>query len=321
MHLKTGIKGKNQVNRLFVFLCIFLIAAMMSDLTIFAAGDKIVAIVNSEAITQIDVEDYLGVLYFQLSSQYDEATLASKMKEAEEEVLDILIENKLIIQEAKRRGYKVDDSIVKSELEDIKMKFSSEREFEKGLLSKGITSADLKKKIADKIIMHDIVDIGIRSRVFVHPKEVTDYYNAHKEDFKAEEALDLDSIFIPFGDSESQARETAYKVLALLKKGEDFSKVQKEYSKIKSLGLVKKSHLNEEIATAVSRLNITEISLPIKVDNGFFILKVKNIIPEHTRELSEVQDVIYGFLFQKKFEEKFTEWMDGLKEKAFIIIK
>jgi len=322
MHLKTGIKDEIKRAKLFWSFSVFLIITAIFAAGVSGAEYRIAAVVNNEAITQMDVEEYLAVLHFQLSSQYyDEAALASKMKDAQKDALNVLIENKLINQEAKRLGLQVDKSRIERELKDIKTRFGSEKEFERQLVAGGLNLAEFKNKIADRILMHDIVDMGIRSRVFVHPKEVTDYYNAHKEDFKTGEALDLDSIFIPFGDSESQTKDTAYKVLALLKKGEDFSKIQKEYSQGESLGLVKRSHLNEKISAAVSGLNITEISLPIRVDNGFFILKVKNIIPEHARELSEVQDVIYGFLFQRKFEEKFIEWMDGLKEKAFIIIK
>ncbi|MFH0840201.1 MAG: UDP-N-acetylmuramoyl-L-alanyl-D-glutamate--2,6-diaminopimelate ligase, partial [Candidatus Omnitrophota bacterium] len=51
-----------------------------------------------------------------------------------------LIENKLIIQEARRQELKADDYIVQRELEDIKSKFQSQKEFEEGLTTQGLTT-------------------------------------------------------------------------------------------------------------------------------------------------------------------------------------
>jgi len=320
MHSEVRIKNQSQKTKL-VILSLFLIAIIICPLRVFATEDRIVAIVSGEAITRRDIEDYLAALYFQLSLQYDKDTVDSKIRRAEVEALDVLIENKLIIQEAKRQGLEADPYIVESRLEDIKSRFPSEKEFYEGLLSKGLSPADLKKKISNKMLMHDMVEKEVRSKIFVHPQEVTDYYQSHIEDFKTEEQIDLDSIFIPFDGSERKAKNIAYKVLALLKKGEDFSKVQKEYSQTESLGPVKRSHLKKEIANVVLNLNIGEISLPIRMEDGFFVLKVRNIVPPYKRKLSDVQDVIYGYLFQKKFEKKFIEWTDELKKEAFILVK
>ena len=314
--MHSGIKIKKFKITFIAFLIMMSLSA-----EVFAAQDKIVAIINAEAITQVDLDEYLKVLYFQLSTAYEGDALKSKIQEAGDGALDMLIENKLIIQQAKKQEMVADEYRLEKELEDIKARFGSEREFEEGLISKGLSLADIKRKIADKILMRDIIEREIRSKVFVHPQEVTDYYQSHLEDFQLPDQVDTDSIFIPFADSESKAKEKAYEILAVLKRGKDFNRLRQQYSKAESLGLLTRGHLIEEIEDVVFDLEVDAISLPIRTDKGFFILKIKNKIPAHAKELSKVQDVIYGFLFQKKFEERFVEWIDEIKNESFIIIK
>jgi parvulin-like peptidyl-prolyl isomerase len=301
-------------------MLITLIATLIAKATL-AAEDRIIAVVNGEAITQRDAEEYLNTLYIQLASQYDLETVSEKIREAQKDVVKNLIENQLIIQEAKQQNIEVDSSLVEQELEYIKSRFDSDEEFEQGMLGRGLSLADIKKKITDKILMREIIEREVRSHIFVHPREVTEYYRQNIEKFRIPEQIELDSIFIPFDESNDRARRIANKVVALLKTGEDFEVVQRQYSALKSLGLVERASLKKEIQDALLALDTGDISSPIKTEDGFFILRIKTVFPERLQDLDKVQDAIYEFVFQKKFQERFAQWIDELKERAFIIIK
>ena len=145
----SGIRTK------FALSVIFFISGLLFIQRADAAQDRIVAIVNGEAITQGDIEEYLNTLYIQLAAQFDLNTVEEKIKEAQNDALNNLIENLLIIQEAKRQGIEVDDYSIEQELAFVKMRFNSEEEFNEGMKMRGFTLADIKSKIGETVVTKD----------------------------------------------------------------------------------------------------------------------------------------------------------------------
>src|SRR4030043_648307 len=66
--------------------------------------DRIVALVNGEVITQREVTRLLIPIYEQYRKEYTGKRLEAKMQETEKSILDQLIDDKLILSEAKRQG-------------------------------------------------------------------------------------------------------------------------------------------------------------------------------------------------------------------------
>ena len=66
------------------------------------AKDKIVAVVNKEVITQKDLTDFMNFMRLQLSREFSGEVLEKKLSSLETDLLDRLIEDRLVLQEAKR---------------------------------------------------------------------------------------------------------------------------------------------------------------------------------------------------------------------------
>ena len=67
------------------------------------AQDKIVAVVNNDIITRKDLSDFMNFMRMQLSHQYKGKELDAKVAETKRGLLDKLIEDHLILQEAKKK--------------------------------------------------------------------------------------------------------------------------------------------------------------------------------------------------------------------------
>ena len=301
---------------LFVLCVLFLNIRFVS-----ATEDKLVAIVNDEIITEGDVRGFVNILNLQLSSQFEGELLKEKMRELEEGAVDNLIDDMLISQEAKRLGYEVEEEIIKTRIKEFEDRFISDEEFDLYLKMHKLTPADIEKKISDQILMREIIEREVRSRVFVHPKEVTDYFEQNKEQFQDVERIDLDSMFIRIEDTAQEASGKASEVMKLLAEGEDFASLRDEFSDSSPIGIVEKGQLNPEIEEVVFKLKVGEVTVPIQTNNGIYIFKVNEKISAGDMKLEEVRDKIYQFLFERKFGERFVEWIDGIKEKAYILIK
>ena len=77
----------------------------------------------------------------------------------------------------------------------------------------------------------------------------------------------------------------------------------------------------EEIDRVIFGLPVGEVSEPVKTSLGYHIFKVEEKLKPSTKELAEVREEIEQVIFKEKFDQRFGEWMDGLKEDAYISIK
>ena len=78
--------------------------------------------------------------------------------------------------------------------------------------------------------------------------------------------------------------------------------------------------LRPEIEDTVFKLGIGEISNPVKVDTQYFIFKLDNIIESQQLSLTQAQDKIQSYLFEKKLQEELVKWLDDLKKQSYIKI-
>lgn len=283
--------------------------------TVFSsAQDKIVAIVNDDVITQKDLNDFINFMRVELSTKYTGKQLESKIQSMKLDLLDKLIEDRLILQEAKRNKINVDESRVKARVDEIRKHYASDSEFQKSLSKQGLVEADLESKIREQSLMYNIVDSKIRSKIIVNPGEVTDFYRENIEKLRLPEEREFDAITI---DSESLAQEA----FGALKNSQKLEEVINRYAlSVNKFNTLKDGQLRKDIEEAVSKLNLGETSPPIKIEDKYYIFKLDNIIPGRQQTLSEVQDEIYKFLYDRKMQEQLTKWLDALRGHAYIKI-
>ncbi|MFC1593710.1 peptidyl-prolyl cis-trans isomerase [Candidatus Omnitrophota bacterium] len=286
-----------------------------------AVEDKIVAIVNDEVITQKYVDDFMYLMKTQMAAENPGMDIDVAFRDLKGQVITRLIEDRLIIQEAKRQEIAVDEVAAKRKLQEIRATFAAENEFNEYLLAQGLRIADLEQTIVEQLKMRTVVEREVKEKIFVHPKEVTEFYNANINQFDQPEGVNVDSIFIAKRDSDEETEKVVGLIAALLSEGKTFSEVVTEYSEADSLGVIRRGQLLKTIEDVVFSLEVGQVSEPVKTENGYFIFSLKEKIAAQVLELSEVQSRIYQLIFEQKFQEKFSEWINELKEKAYILIK
>ncbi len=307
-----------------VFILIHFLLAILCAKSSLAVDDTIIAIVNDDVITMHDLRDYYQSIYLQfLAEGMPQEKIQKEMTQLEQAGLDQLIEDRLIIQAAKKAGIEIRDTAIDERLEDIKQRYPSEQDFLDALTQDGTTITDIRNKIQERFFIQYIVDIEVRSKIFVNPQEVTDYYNSHLDQFKKAARVNLNSIFIPFKDVlRDEARQKAFEAMELLKKGENFEEVATQFSASPSIGVVTKGELLPKIEEKVFALNVIgEISPTIETETGIFIFQLKGKLEGETVSLPHIKDEIYNSIFQMKFKEKYYKWLEKLKNQSYVEIK
>ena len=288
----------------------------------FALNDTIVAIVDDEVITLKNLSDYLHSSYIQLRSEgKSEEEIEQLIGDMEQHGLERLIEDRLIVHAAKKKGLEIRPKIVDDKLDEIRKKYPTEKDFVNALMAEGLTVTDLRNKIIEQFQIQYIIEIEVRSKIFVNPQEVTQYYNEHMEEFKRPDRINLDSIFIKFKDNHDEAKQKAQEVYVKLKNSADFKEVAKEYSDTPSIGVVKKGDLLPQIEESVFKLNIAEFTQPLETENGIFIFKVLGKMPEETLSIDTVKHDITNKVFQTKFKERYLAWLNKLRKQAYVEVK
>ena len=284
--------------------------------------DGIIAVVNDEVVTFKDLQDYIRQTYASMAAQgVPEDQVKEMMAELQNNGLKQLVEDKLILSRANAIGIEVRDKLVDQRVEEIKAKYASEQVFLDALVKNGATVTDLRDKILAQLKIKYVIDHEVKSKVFVNPQEVTEFYEQNKDSFLKSRRVNLDSIYITFIDDKEAARARANEALALIKEGKDFEEVAKQYSDSSSIGVVEEGQFLPDIEKVVFSLTQGQVSDSVETDKGIFIFKLKGEIPAQVAELREVKSQIYDLLYREKFQERFEQWLGKLQKKAYVEIK
>jgi len=285
--------------------------------------DAIIAIVNDDVITLKDLREYVAGIASQLRVENKSPEeIQQIMRDYEQKGLDKLIEDKLILAAANDKGIDVRDDIVDKRLQEIKDRYPSEQDFLNALNVQGMTVGDLLQKLNDQLKVKYEVDMEVRDKVFVNPQDVTDYYNKHVSDFNQKPMVNLQSIFVSFNKySKQEAQTRADEARSRMLAGEDFDKVFQKYSDGSSVGEVQQGQMVDAVENVVFNLKLEEVSDPVEVENGIYVFKAIGISGSKQQTLAEVKDQIYSKLMDDQFQAKFNEWVQKLRDKAYVEIK
>jgi len=205
-------------------------------------------------------------------------------------VLDQMISEKLLIQEAIDSGLEEDQDV----LEQI-------------------------KKMSEQIMVQVLIEREILDKIKVNDEEALEYYEQNKESFTEKEQVHLYNILL-------ETEEEAQDILAQLKAEGNFSEIAKEKSTGPSaaqggdLGYVSKGTIIPEIEEVVFALEIEGLSEVVKTDLGFHIFKITDKKPETVKTLEEVKEDIIQTLLPTKQKEAFDNLLEELKGKVEIEI-
>lgn len=285
-------------------------------------GDKIIAVVNDEVVTLKDLRAYVASMYGQLRIEnQDPFEIDQIMRQYEKKGIDQLVEDKLILAAAKDKDLGIKPQAIDKKVEEIKSRYPSEYVFQTMLDHQGMTITDIRNKIIDQMKAKWMVDTEVRSKIFVNPQEVTDYYGQHQDEFVEKARVNMDSIFVSFDQGHDEAKKEAQDVYKQLKEGKDFQDLAKAHSDLPSVGTMEEGQLKPQIEEKVFNMKEGEISDPIELDNGIYIFKFNRKSSRETKSLKDAKEEIYARLFEDKFRNRFSEWISKLREKAYVEIR
>lgn len=147
--------------------------------------DRVVAAVNYEVITWSDLEQAVRF----------NAALSGGSRDGERlrtETLEGLINRRLLIQEARRlRFVEVSAQDVSAEVETLRKRFGSDKEFSEFLAGLDMTKEQLDRMLTERLLVERFVEKKIGLFVRVSRDEAQSYYDAHSAEFPGKRFLEV----------------------------------------------------------------------------------------------------------------------------------
>ena len=316
---------------LLIIITLLIVASLFAEVT-----DKIIAKVGREIILKSDLEKRMQ----QLSASGMAMENITKF-----DILNDMIEAKLIIQKAKDEEYEIDEQMIKEmaekQIKQVASQFPSELEFKKELKTAGLSVPDLKdyyiEMMTEEQLKSQIIQHNIKSKIHITESEVEEYYNDNLVDIpNRPEMFQIGMIvrFIKAGDdTKDKILVEINKIRDKLNEGADFAELAIEYSDGPSganggnLGFFGKGMMVKPFEEAAFALMPGEISEVIETQFGYHIIKVlekkgNEVNASHILKIVEANEddvqaniqLMEGVLLKLKDGEDFTELANTYSE-------
>ncbi len=306
-------------------------AIMLLTATVHAEKGKIVAQVNGIKISEHQLLTKLNEKLPMVSVH--QRISEKRYEEIRNQVLNQLIDEELLIQEARRRGLSVSKNELENQVKLMKNAYPSQKIFEKELAKTGQSYKEWVKKIKRRLLIRKLWKTAVTDHIHITDDSVYAYYLQNKNKFYIPDRLHLAHILISVnpGAMEAGWKEGLKKADNLYRQlinGADFASMARQYSndstsakKGGDLGWRHVGQLMPELDEVAKTLKVGQISKPIRTIFGYHILKL--LAREQGRQLSfnEIdRDKLKKRLQKKRAAELGQNLIKQLRAKASIRI-
>lgn len=241
---------------------------------------RIAAIVNDELITAYDLESRISLVIFstRLSNTVDTRRRISS------QVLRTLIDERLQMQEAKRRNI----SVSRRDLERAKETIEKQNRLPKGGLERvlkqnGIPLESINEQLRTGIAWSKLIGRRLRPRITIGEDEIDESLERiRSRQGQTEYRLSEILLTVDSPDQEANIRRTAERIADQVAKGARFTAIARQFSQSPTaavggdLGWQHESELDETLQEVVPQMSKGSMTSPIKTVAGYRILLLRD---------------------------------------------
>ena len=256
-----------------------LLLSLLLLLPVAANETNIVIKVNNEIITNIDIENEIRYL----------VALNNELKETSEEILKNLAKQSVIKEKIKKKEvskyFKFNssqeflDTVIKSYY--TKLGIDSLENFKIYLQEYDLELDIVKNKIEIELLWNQLIGRQYQDQIIINKKDLENKVEKYLKENELTKEFNLSEIVFQIKNNNEIIEKKNLIKKDIVKKG--FKSAANIYSISESskfggeLGWIKSNQLSNKILDILTNLSIDEISEPIKIPNGYMILKINDI--------------------------------------------
>ena len=297
--------------------------------------EEIVAKVNGDIITRGEIERNKRTIEAEIRTQQNltGVRLQSAVQDREKDILRERIDQLLLVQKGKELNLNVDSELSRY-MADLQRKFNiaDPDKFQAFVKEQtGQAYEDFKAEQKSGMVTQRVIRDQVGRTINVPRDEMHKYYDEHKAEFMRQERVFLRQILVSSegknADGIAAAEKKAKDLAARAKKGEKFPEMARDNSDAPTaqqggdMGTWQKGQLRKEIEDLVWDKPRAYVSDPIKVAEGWLILKVDEHQKEGQAAYEEVESEIMDKFYSQQFQPKIRDFLTKLRQDAFLEIK
>lgn len=308
------------------FLCLACAASLLLAQPIAAAPlSRIVAVVNGDMITSRELEQACAPEFF--GQKIDPAKDPAKAGDVRKAVLDRMINEKILLQEAEKEQINITEEELDNAMEQAVKESSLDRAtFLKQLAREGITEKMFRQNLRSQLVSQRLMSRNVISRVVVTEDEINDYYRQNMAGFATGRARVAMIVYPVDADAEKWASDIRQGKVSFANAARAVS-VGPNASGGGDMGYVELSDMAPALLEQISHMNKGDVSPLLHLAANFAQVALLDVEQGEAAEASQaVPDPaaaqrIEQILRRPRLEERFKQYTEQLRSRALIEIR
>ncbi|MFZ5861462.1 MAG: peptidylprolyl isomerase [Nitrospirota bacterium] len=248
------------------------------------AAEPLAATVNGVAITLAQVDRAVDEKVPRMAGH---GTLSDARRQAlRAEALEDLIQEELMVQEAKRQKITIAPAAVDEETAKIKRRFTDSAQYTRALSQSGLSESDIRAGVERFLLVKRVTDKAVTDKVAVTDAALKAYYDADPSRFVLPEQVRYRQLLIAVdpGGSSSQWEAAKQRAASLAKEARgkksfaDLAKAQSDDAATREsggdMGWVHRGRLEHDQDAVIFALPVGGVSEPVRTLYGYAVYRV-----------------------------------------------
>jgi len=299
--------------------------------------DEVIAQVNDQAITlsmlKAEMREAAGAL--KERGGMTEQQAADEVAKNQPRIIANLISEQLVLQKGKeipRLTEDVEAEVNREMLRIMKSQgFKTLEEMEAAMAAAKLVPADIRQTFRSQFMRQAVMQREVDAKIYfgLRQEELKKYFKANSTKFVKPESVELSEIYLSFTNkAEADVRARAAQIIAQARGGADFAALAVAHSErqqdgkpvaLETKGKVGRydvPSLRAEIAAAVKDIAKGGITEPLRLEDGYQIIRVDDRTP--ASEATYNEEEVRGALTQERAGKERETYITTLRKEAYI---
>jgi parvulin-like peptidyl-prolyl isomerase len=310
--------------------------------------EQVLVKVNGDILTKTELEaKQVAALRGRINSGLDAETLKNDetvkkmIAEVTPKILVDTIDEMLLLQLGKEKGYHVTDQQFQDWVKEIRknQNLEDDQKFKAALAQEGMTLDDLRKNFERQVTVYRVQQDEVGQKLQITEEEARQYYLAHQSEFVQPAMVTLREISIEVPTSSQggeaginvaqadSAEKKAEAIRARIVGGEDFGKVAAEVSSSASksngglIGPIALKELSPALQDLLGKLKPGDVSEPVRGARSVQIFKLEKMTSPTPQPFDSVRDIVAEKVYSSRQQSEIQKFLGKLRNQALIVWK
>ncbi len=308
--------------------------------------ERVLVKVNGDIITQTELEEKQTAMIRQRIGggelkpdiAGDPDALKKAMDQVTPQILVDSIDELLLLQMGKEKGYHLSDDQFKSWLENLRKEqnLQDDQKFYAALKQEGMSIDDLRKNVEKQFLVGQVQRDEVGSKLSITEEEARQYYLTHKDEFVQPATVTLREILLEVPTTvkggqavvnvgkDDEIAKQAEAVRARVAGGEDFARVAAEISASSSkangglIGPINLAEVAPALQQTIAKMKVGDVTEPLRVPRGFQILKLESLKPAAPQPFEAVRDLVADKVHDARQQVEVRKFLSRVRGQAII---